>query len=813
MASSHTTSFTKKKNESIIDGRHFVQSVVMERIQTENNDVAAMEHVVSRIKQTGLFNLGRQHSDLYDESLVEEFYQEASVRFRSVKKGGDVAEISATIYGVEILINRHLLEDLFYRPLSGLKMEELESFGSEDLLSSFWCVFIGDITDKKVHPLCHKKRFTLPFVYLHDFCYRVVENRTGAFEMCTNLRFRVMVAIMFGEPANWCQIIMKSIQEEVYKPLSQKKLFGLLLNNIVSCLDVPFAMNANKIGPGKPSVFALPKSANLRDVTKKSKAVSSKKRKHSLSDKKSQPAVPEKKKKKVKKAHKPKPTEVTATPVNQLLANVEGTGESTAFPELVVTAPVRVSTPVQDPSPHKEPSPVRDPSPLRTLTPVRIPTSEQASIPVTDPKPPELSTDISLLTRWKKSFCHELITNLCIAQAEARLKGKTKSVDHAPSSPTDDSDDDDDTFQAGLRMSREEAQESEIRSALASQGQGTSKDHSSPKQQEEDAVNALHKVGKALDKLNVSTAKEIRGVTSDLFIINNALQVLPPLLKVALANIQQQKKEILEKEEAKYSTFAARTAIALKASVTKLTGRDKNLDDLSLSLQTLSDKFNNIKGKQDDVMDLVHSIKSHISEIIARKGEEESREAARRWRLQKEAELNDEFDDSISAAINQLGVPRRGYLVSGHRPEHHDLSVPWKQLVQAPAEIHLPTDRQPSPEDIKQWNKNELMGYFVKLIWESIIFDRCKTLSEAANEFTARLEKGGLPLQLAMLSKHKKGDRITHLEDWILSYDKSYEGMAIYQNRSQDALVNWWKDTEFDPRKQRPWRHEHQFSK
>ncbi|KAL6550162.1 hypothetical protein OROMI_020650 [Orobanche minor] len=295
MASSQTTSFTKKKKETIIDGRLFVKSVVMERIQNEHDGSAMMELVVSRINQSGLFNLGRQHSELYDESLVVEFYQEASVCFRSEKKGGGVAEISASIRGVEIRINRQLLEDLFSLPSSGLKMDELESFGLEDLLTSYWCVFIGDMAGKKVHPSCHKRSFVLPFVYLHDFCCRVVENRTGAFEMCTNLHFRMMVAIMFGEPINWCQVILKRLQEEVSKPLSQKKSFGLLLTNIFSCLYVPFAINSNKIGPGKfiggskptafnkdiiladiPSVLELPHSENLRDVTKKSKDVSSK---------------------------------------------------------------------------------------------------------------------------------------------------------------------------------------------------------------------------------------------------------------------------------------------------------------------------------------------------------------------------------------------------------------------------------------------------------------------------------------------------------------------------------------------------------
>ncbi|KAL6522259.1 hypothetical protein OROHE_016812 [Orobanche hederae] len=58
----------------------------------------------------------------------------------------------------------------------------------------------------------------------------------------------MMLAIMFGELVNWCQIILKRLQEEVSKPLSQKKSFGLLLNNIFSCLDVPFNKTAKKIG-------------------------------------------------------------------------------------------------------------------------------------------------------------------------------------------------------------------------------------------------------------------------------------------------------------------------------------------------------------------------------------------------------------------------------------------------------------------------------------------------------------------------------------------------------------------------------------
>ncbi|KAL6569927.1 hypothetical protein OROMI_014441 [Orobanche minor] len=766
--------------------------------------------------------------------------------------------------------------------------------------------------------------------------------------MCTNLRFRMMVAIMFGEPVNWCQVILKRLQEEVSKSLSQKKSFGFVLTNIFSCLDVPFAENSKKIGPGKfiggskPTAFnkdVIPADRPSFLELPHSKAAHSKKRKHSMSDTMPQPAAPVLKNKKLRKAHKSKPTEVSATPVEDQIEKSSEVAQPTATNLQGATpaedsanrSPVRVSTPAQDPSPHGEPTPVRDRSPIREPTPVRIPTSEQSYrvavydtlyhwqewekeekfvLEVTD------TMDISLLIRWDNSFCQELITKYYIAQSEARIKGKAQSIDHAPSSPSFDSDDDDDALQAGLRMSREEAREFEIKISLVSQGQGTSQDQSSPtpdqvkaeRQQEDpvppvpsssesqipeafvprdespqhpaaeptvdapastssqhmveasedrliipthraallmltgpedpiirqesprsalrterlealshqtvfiqDAFRALHKVGKALDKLNLSAAEEIGGVTSDLYNIANALQTLPQLIKVALSNIQQKRKEILEQEQAKFTSFATQSAIAMKASGTKLTQHDKNLDDLSLSLQTLADKFYNIKGKQDDVLDLVQSIDSHVSAINARKGEEESREAARRWRLQKEAELDAVFEESITAAINRLGAPYQRYKVSGSRPEFSDPNVPWKDLTRPPIPVNLPTDCQPSPEEIKQWRKTQLMRYFTVLVKESTIFDRCKTLAEAATEFTARLEKGNLPLQLAMRSKHRKGDRVTHPEDWILSFNKSHEGMAIYQNRGQDALVNWWKNTEHDPNRQRPWRHEHQF--
>ncbi|KAL6579786.1 hypothetical protein OROMI_007810 [Orobanche minor] len=1033
MASSQTSSMSLKKKDSIIDGRLLNRLTVVKRVESEHEDAKTMKLITYRIKQTGLYSLGKQMSEVYEEEMVEEFYETAAVHLHSEEKGGEVSGISAVVRGVEVHINRHTLKNLFQLPSSGLKIEEVETYGSDELLSNFWCVFIGNTEDKKVHPSCNKKRFILPFMYLHEFCFRVIENRTGAFDMCTNLRFRLMVTIMMGELVNWCHFLLKRLQEEISKPLSQRKSFGLILNNIMALSSVPFSDKAKKIGPGKfiggtkptaynkessledrPSALSLPTAKNPRDATEKKSSSSTgiKKRKNSEKEGRAE--------KKHKKAKKSKPTEVSATPVEPAVSAevaqsaqpdreylqgqtpVEETveqlfkeGKSITAPP-TVSSPVRASIPEQDPSPVRAPTPEHDPTPHRDPTPVRDVLPEQTPISVSVPEPTEPrvqdrspsptqiinatlfdvqveqayerfvqwktyrvspyrelyawedweaeekfilevtdTSDIGLLIRWDNEFCRELITQFYINQAQATAKGKSKTVD-APicSSDSNDSEADDDALQAGLRMSREETQ-----NVLSVHDQGTSADVPSPiqshdeenaklqeaatpvtsitsndiqqedtappqeqeeaeRQQKEstpfvplstedqapksqppsseennidaqaspsshisesnrmlivppvhpitnirrlltapeeklarpgspkselrndrlealgrqtvfiqDAVDVLNNIAKSLDRLNFSTCEELGSVKSNLANVVEALLRLPQTLNIALSNLQNRQKKLLEEEQAKYSVSESKTAVTLKATRVKLTGHAKLIDDMSLSLQTLATKFSNGEEKQDDVVQLVNSISSAISEIHARKGEEESREAARRWRQQQEAHFSAVLDDSVASAINRLDAPARQVRIADSRPEFHDPRFPWKSTVQCPAVFKLLTDRQPTAEDIKKWRQNELMRYFVKLIKESAIFDRCKTLSDAANSFSSQLQKGVLPLQLAMKSKHKEGAMLTHQDDWILSFDQSYEGKAIYQNRGRDAFVNWWKNTEHDPTRHRPWRH------
>ncbi|KAL6536675.1 hypothetical protein OROMI_026256 [Orobanche minor] len=445
MASSQTSSYSQKRDQ-IIDGRLFSRSTVMDRIISEVEDDESMERIISKIEEQGLYRLGRSHPELYDELIVEEFYRVATVKIHSRKHGGGIIHISASIQDISVCINQELLVSMFGLPSDGLTTEELESFGSDELLTAYWGwgLFTGKSSNKDVHPSCPKKKFCLPFIFLHDFCCRIIENRTGAFDTCTNLRFRMMIAILYGEKVNWSQIVLKRLSEEVSKPHSQKKSFGLLLNNILTRLGIQQSKSAKKIGTDKfggfkPSAYhqagptadrpflnQMPSAKKPRGVSSKSSVAeeeSSKKRKRSDSDSKS-PLVEKKKHKKasksklrgtvtdpviIKDVHVAQPTDhqtegetpavkpTTSQPIlleptasnDHILDGLENLSESTAHIESFVSSPDRVPIPEQDPTPYRVPSPSRDPTPDRVPSPVKDSSPIQDPTPVEDPIPTE----------------------------------------------------------------------------------------------------------------------------------------------------------------------------------------------------------------------------------------------------------------------------------------------------------------------------------------------------------------------------------------------------------------------------------------
>ncbi|KAL6521328.1 hypothetical protein OROGR_017897 [Orobanche gracilis] len=432
--STSAVSQSLNKTNTIIDGRFFDQDMVMSQVDREGEDCGDMTSVINKLKNQGVYLFGHLCVGDYDEKMVEEFYQEAIVTNYPLRKGGDVKAISATVREIPVVINRRLLEDLFDLPHDGLTLEALEIYGSDTVLKNYWRLFTGAPADEAAHPSCHKKIFFLPYFYIHEFCCRVVENRTGAFEMCTGFRYRMMVAIMTGEPINWCQIILKRLQEEVSKPTTQKKSFGLILNNILALSGVRLGDDAKSIGPGKfiggtrpvaykksiilanrlsylgmqvaenPRILIIPanvipdpeeevaqaqKSAEKKKDKKKKKKAEKKKRKVSSTAE----VRPSKKKRTIKHivVRKEAIDLQGATPVEEAVPIVEtvpepemamkemytlveeGTGDSASYSESIVKSPVRVPMPIQDLQFDRVP------------TPSRIPSPEQASIPVTEP--------------------------------------------------------------------------------------------------------------------------------------------------------------------------------------------------------------------------------------------------------------------------------------------------------------------------------------------------------------------------------------------------------------------------------------------
>ncbi|KAL6563234.1 hypothetical protein OROHE_005821 [Orobanche hederae] len=292
---------------------------------------------------------------------------------------------------------------------------------------------------------CPKKNFCLSFVYLHNFCCRIVENRTGAFDSCSNLRYRMMIAILYGERVNWCQFLLNRLGEEVSKPLSQKKSFGLFLNNLLFDCGVNLSPNAKKIGPGKylggskptpychagpianrPFIRIMPNAQHPRRSFGKSSVADdlSKKRKRSVSDSMS----PLTAKKKPKKDSKSKSAGTVTNPVTiddhpsaqvadpssqgasfattsstplptatlsdqQIFANLENLDSSIQI-DSSITSPVRIPIPNQDPTHYRAPSPVCDPSHNGSPTPVCDPLLNRNPSPVRDLSPNRVPTPV-----------------------------------------------------------------------------------------------------------------------------------------------------------------------------------------------------------------------------------------------------------------------------------------------------------------------------------------------------------------------------------------------------------------------------------
>ncbi|KAL6545063.1 hypothetical protein OROHE_009970 [Orobanche hederae] len=771
MASSQTSSHSQKRDQ-IIDGRLFSRSTVMDRIFSEVEDNGTMENIISKIEEQGLYRLGRSHPELYDELIVEEFYRVATVKSHSCKHGGGIISISASVQNISICINQELLVSMFGLPSDGLTMEELESFGSDELLTAYWGLFTGNSSNKDVHPSCPKKKFCLPFVFLHDFCCRIIENRTGAFDTCTNLRFRMMIAILYGEKVNWSQIVLKRLSEEVLKPHSEKKSFGLLLNNILTRSGVRQSKHAKKIGTGKfiggfkPSAYhqagpsanrpflnQMPSAKNPRGVSSKTSVAedeSSRKRKRSGSDSKS-PLV---EKKKHKKASKPKSrgavtdiikdvpaaqpadhqTEgetpavesVTSQPIlpeptaptssnDHIFAGLENLSESTAHIDSFVSSPDRVPIPEQDPTPYRVPSPSRDPTHDRVPTPVKDTSPIQDPTPVDDPIPtvnpiPVRSTspaaqsiiqqveqDLARFIQWKsyRTAPYDVLFNWKNWKEEEQYILKvtdTKEIlllfpmdnedckellfshyldlDHSRSTHSVQPD----STPIPVAVSEEAERQQEPQPTLVPVSSDPEPSHiaastsirrlESPRSVArkeqlnalgrqslflQDAVEALYKVGKEMDWLNLTACEEMDSAKVELSRIVVAFITLPQDLKEAFANFQQLEEQLLLKEQSQLRTVESKTVAVLEYTDSRISDHDSKIHAMAKVISSLDEKLAKFEEQQDNVLKVLRNIDHTVSELNARKGEgqpDSSRVSAQRSPGQESQARSSEHESS-----------------------------------------------------------------------------------------------------------------------------------------------------------------------
>ncbi|KAL6562905.1 hypothetical protein OROHE_005492 [Orobanche hederae] len=771
MASSQTSSHSQKRDQ-IIDGRLFSRSTVMDRIISEVEDDDNMEKIISKIEEQGLYRLGRSHPELYDELIVEEFYRVATVKAHSRKHGGGIISILASVQNISICINQELLVSMFGLPSDGLTMEELESFGSDELLTAYWGLFTENSSNKDVHPSCPKKKFCLSFIFLHDFCCRIIKNRTGAFDTCTNLRFRMMIAILYGGKVNWSQIVLKRLSEEVLKPHSQKKSFRLLLNNILTRSGVRQSKHAKKIGTGKfiggfkPSAYhqagrsankpflnQMPSAKNPRGVSSKTSVAeneSSRKRKRSGSDSKS-PLVENKKHKKASKSktrgtvtdiikdvpaaqpadHQiegetpavesvtsqpilPKPTAPTASN-DHIFAGLENLSELTAHIVSFVSSPDRVPIPEQDSTPYRVPSPSRDPTPDRVPTPMKDSSPIQDPTPVDDPIPTvnptpvrspspaaqsivqQVEQDLARFIQWKsyrtapydvlfnwKNWKEEeqyilkvtdtkeilLLFSMDNEDCKELLFSHYLDLDYSRSTHSVQPD----STPVPVAVSEEAERQQEPESTPVPVSSDPEPSHiaastsiirpESPRSVArkeqlnalgrqslflQDAVEALYKVGKEMDWLNLTASEEMDSAKVELSRIVVAFSTLPQDLKEAFANFQQLEEQLLLEEQSQLRTVESKTVAVLEYTGSRISDHDSKIHAMAKVISSLDEKLAKFEEQQDNVWKVLRSIDHTVSELNARKGEgqpDSSRVSAQRSPGQESQARSSEHESS-----------------------------------------------------------------------------------------------------------------------------------------------------------------------
>ncbi|KAL6560097.1 hypothetical protein OROHE_006335 [Orobanche hederae] len=337
--------------------------------------------------------------------------------------------------------------------------------------------------------------------------------------------------------------------------------------------------------------------------------------------------------------------------------------------------PYRVPSPSRDPTPDRVPTPVKDSSPIQDPTPVDDPIPTVNPIPVRSPSPAaqsivqQVEQDLARFIQWKSyrtapydvlfnwndwkeeeqhilkvtdtkeilllftmdnEDCKELLfshyldldnsrsthsvqpdsTPVPVAVSEEAERQQEPEPTPVPVS----SDPEPSHIAASTSIRRPESPRSVARkeqlNALGRQSLFL-----------QDAVEALYKVGKEMDWLNLTASEEMESAKVELSRIAVAFSTLPQDLKEAFANSQKLEEQLLLEEQSQLRTVESKTVAVLEYTDSRISDHDAKIHAMAKVISSSDEKLAKFEEQQDNVLKVLRSIDHTVSELNAKKGE------------------------------------------------------------------------------------------------------------------------------------------------------------------------------------------------
>ncbi|KAL6535045.1 hypothetical protein OROMI_026419 [Orobanche minor] len=387
----------------------------------------------------------------------------------------------------------------------------------------------------------------------------------------------------------------------------------------------------------------------------------------------------------------PEPTAPTASN-DHIFADLENLSESTAHIESFVSSPDRVPIPEQDPTPYRVPYPSRDPTPDRVPSPVKDSSLIQDPTPVEDPIPtvnpipvrspsPEVQSLSNLVEqafarfiKWKsyRTAPYDVLINWKELKEEEEFILKVTDSKEILLLSTHPVQPDSTPVYVDVSGEAERQREPESTPIPVSSEPGPShaaastsiRRPESPRsgsrkeqlnalgQQSlflQDAVEALYKVGKEMDWLNLTASEEMESAKIELSKIAEAFSTFPKDLKEAFENFQKLEEQLLLEEQSQLRTAESKTVAVLEFTDSRISDHDAKIHSMAKVISSLDEKLAKFEEQQDNVLKVLRSIDHTVSVLNARKGESQpdsSRVSAQRSPGQESQARSSEHESS-----------------------------------------------------------------------------------------------------------------------------------------------------------------------